>query len=142
MADPYDLDRFIAAQSTTFDQALRELAAGAKRSHWMWFVFPQCAGLGSSDMARRYGISSLDEARAFLRHPVLGHRLRLCTAAVNAVSGRTAHDIFGSPDDMKFRSSMTLFSRADPSIPEFGTALTTYFAGEEDARTLEILSQG
>ncbi|MCE4225108.1 DUF1810 domain-containing protein [Methylobacterium sp. C25] len=142
MADPYDLDRFIEAQTTTFDQALRELAAGRKRSHWMWFVFPQCSGLGASEMARRYAIGGLEEARAYLQHPVLGNRLRACTAAVNAVSGRTAHDIFGSPDDMKFRSSMTLFSRADPSLPEFGEALTAYFNGEEDPRTIEILSRG
>ncbi|GLS47002.1 DUF1810 domain-containing protein [Methylobacterium brachythecii] len=142
MADPYDLERFVEAQATSFDQALRELVAGRKRSHWMWFVFPQCSGLGSSDMARRYAISGLDEARAFLRHPILGTRLRTCTAAVNAVSGRTAHDIFGSPDDMKFRSSMTLFSRADPSVAEFGEALTAYFGGDEDMRTLESLSHG
>lgn len=121
-------------------QALAELTAGAKRSHWMWFIFPQFAGLGMSAMAQHYAISGLDEARAYLWHPVLGDRLRTCTAAVNAVTGRTAHQVFGSPDDMKFRSSMTLFGRADPADPTFKEAFTRYYGGVEDSRTLGLLS--
>lgn len=139
MDDPYDLNRFVAAQRGTYDQALGELTAGAKRSHWMWFVFPQIAGLGFSAMAQRYAIGTLDEARAYLRHPVLGERLRTCTAVVNGVTGRTANQVFGSPDDMKFRSSMTLFAQADPAAGAFTTALAIYFGGEEDPRTLEKL---
>jgi uncharacterized protein (DUF1810 family) len=137
MDDPFDLARFVEAQRGSYDQALQELTAGHKRSHWMWFIFPQFAGLGFSAMAQRYAISSLDEARAYLQHPVLGERLRTCTAAVNAVAGRSAHAIFGSPDDVKFRSSMTLFGRADPAEPAFRTALAGYFDGQEDPRTLE-----
>ena len=109
MPDPFDLMRFVDAQHGIYEQALQELKAGHKRSHWMWFIFPQLAGLGSSAMAERYAIGSLDEARAYLQHPVLGQRLQACTAAVNAVTGRTAHQVFGTPDDMKFRTSMTLF---------------------------------
>lgn len=109
---PFDLARFIEAQRGSYDQALAELTAGEKRSRWMWFIFPQLAGLGTSAMAQHYAISGLDEARAYLRHPVFGERLRTCTAAVNAITGRTAHQVFGSPGDMKFRSSMTLFGRA------------------------------
>ncbi len=119
MPDPFDLARFVDAQHGTYDQALQELTAGHKQSHWMWFIFPQLAGLGSSAMAERYAIGSLDEARAYLQHPLLGERLRICTAAVNAVRGRTAGQVFGSPDDMKFRSSMTLFALAGPAQPEF-----------------------
>lgn len=139
MNDPFDLARFVEAQRSSYDQALAELTAGDKRSHWMWFIFPQLAGLGSSAMAQHYAISGLDEARAYLRHPVLGERLRTCTAAVNAVSGRTAHQIFGSPDDMKFRSSMTLFGRADPATTAFRQALARFYGGAEDPRTLGLL---
>ena len=139
MAEPYDLDRFVAAQEGVYDRALAELRAGEKRSHWMWFIFPQIAGLGSSPMAQRYAIGTLDEARAYGAHPVLGARLRACTTAVNGVTGRTAHAIFGSPDDMKFRSSMTLFARAAPEEPGFDAALTRYFNGEPDPRTLAKL---
>lgn len=139
MDDPFDLERFVAAQRSSYDQALRELQAGDKRSHWMWFIFPQLAGLGSSAMAQRYAISGLDEAQAYLQHSVLGERLRVCTAAVNAVTGRTAHQVFGSPDDIKFRSSMTLFGRADPADGGFNHALARYFGGEEDPRTLALL---
>src|SRR6202046_3699066 len=114
MADPYDLQRFVDAQAPVIEQVRDELARGHKRSHWMWFVFPQIAGLGFSAMAQKYAIASLDEAQAYLRHPVLGPRLEGCTRLVLAVDGRSAHDIFGSPDDMKFRSSMTLFSQAAP----------------------------
>jgi uncharacterized protein (DUF1810 family) len=109
-ADPFDLNRFVIAQAPVFAAALDELKAGRKRSHWMWFIFPQLRGLGHSSMAEFYGISSLDEGRAYLAHPLLGPRLILCTETVLALQGRSLHAIFGSPDDMKFRSSMTLFS--------------------------------
>lgn len=136
---PFDLARFIEAQRGSYDQALAELTAGEKRSRWMWFIFPQLAGLGTSAMAQHYAISGLDEARAYLRHPVFGERLRTCTAAVNAITGRTAHQVFGSPGDMKFRSSMTLFGRADPAGPAFKEALGRYYGSAEDPRTLGLL---
>ena len=120
-------------------QVRAELKAGRKATHWMWFVFPQLAGLGFSERAQFYGIASLEEARAYLAHRVLGPRLLECTGLVNAVEGRTAHDIFGSPDDKKFRSSMTLFSLADPDEPAFGAALERYFQGGKDRRTLDLL---
>ncbi|MHB2210233.1 DUF1810 domain-containing protein [Methylobacterium sp. CM6257] len=141
MEDVYDLDRFVEAQAGVYPRVLAELQAGEKRSHWMWFIFPQIAGLGSSPMAQRYAIGSLDEARAYLGHPLLGERLRACTRAVNAVSGRSAHAIFGSPDDMKFRSSMTLFARAAPDEPLFAEALARYFGAQPDPRTLAKLGQ-
>jgi uncharacterized protein (DUF1810 family) len=140
MDDAYDLGRFVAAQEGVYPRALAELQAGEKRSHWMWFIFPQIAGLGSSPMAQRYAIGSVDEARAYLAHPLLGPRLRTCTAAVNAVTGRSAHAIFGSPDDVKFRSSMTLFAAAAPDEPGFTEALARYFAGSPDPLTLEKLA--
>ena len=139
MTDTHDLARFVAAQADVHARALAELRAGAKRSHWMWFVFPQIAGLGTSPMARRYAIASLDEARAYLAHDLLGPRLRACTETVNDLTGRSAHAVFGSPDDMKFRSSMTLFSRAAPDAAPFRTALATYFGGAEDPLTLDRL---
>jgi uncharacterized protein (DUF1810 family) len=142
MEDRFDLERFVQAQDPVLPQVLRELSAGDKRSHWMWFVFPQIAGLGHSAMARRYAIASLAEARAYLAHPLLGPRLLECAGLVNAVQGRTAHAIFGSPDDMKFHSSMTLFHRADPGEAAFATALRRYFGGGEDAATLERLAGG
>lgn len=135
------LDRFLVAQAPIFDTALAELRAGHKRSHWMWFVFPQLRGLGTSERAHRYGLAGLDEASAYLAHPVLGPRLRDCAAAVLAHPGRTARDIFGTPDDLKFRSSMTLFSRAAPG-PEgepFRRALADFFEGREDPRALSLL---
>jgi len=141
MADTYDLDRFVAAQAGVYPRALAELEAGEKRSHWMWFIFPQIAGLGSSPMAQRYAIGSLDEARAYLGHPVLGARLRTCTTAVNRVSGRSARAIFGSPDDVKFRSSMTLFSVAAPDEPLFAETLATYFGAEPDPLTVAKLGK-
>jgi len=137
--DPFDLERFVAAQAPTIDAVRDELRAGAKRSHWMWFVFPQIAGLGSSAMAQRYAIASLDEARAYLAHPVLGARLRECTELVLGVEGRDAHAIFGSPDDLKFRSSMTLFA-AVSSQPEFAAALGQFYGGKSDQRTLDLLA--
>ncbi|KST57928.1 calpastatin [Methylobacterium sp. GXS13] len=139
MAEPYNLERFVAAQEGVHERALAELRAGEKRSHWMWFIFPQIAGLGFSPMAQRYAIGSLDEARAYLAHPVLGDRLRACTAAVNGVTGRSAHVLFGSPDDVKFRSSMTLFTRAAPQEPLFAAAMVRYFDGEPDPLTLAKL---
>ncbi|MGU3420040.1 DUF1810 domain-containing protein [Methylobacterium sp. D54C] len=142
MSDTYDLGRFVAAQEGVYGRALAELQAGDKRSHWMWFIFPQIAGLGASPMAQRYAIGSLAEAQAYAAHPVLGGRLRACTAAVNAVAGRSAHAIFGSPDDLKFRSSMTLFARAVPEEPVFADALARYFDGVPDPRTLAKLGTG
>lgn len=139
MSDPFDLQRFVEAQKRNYADALAELTAGRKTSHWMWYVFPQIAGLGSSAMAQTYAIGSRAEAIAYLAHPVLGPRLRECVAAVNAVTGRSAHQIFGSPDDLKFRSSLTLFAEAAPDEPLFSQALAAYFAGEPDARTLEEL---
>ena len=139
MADPFELQRFVDAQDGTYDRALGELRRGRKASHWMWFVFPQFSGLGFSPMAQRYAIGSLAEARAYLAHPVLGARLREAAAAVNATEGRTAHEIFGAPDDLKFRSSMTLFREAAPDEAVFGEALSRYYGGEPDPRTLELL---
>jgi uncharacterized protein (DUF1810 family) len=136
--DPFDLSRFVTVQSSIYARALAELGSGRKRSHWMWFVFPQIAGLGHSTMAVRYAIASLSEAKAYLAHHVLGLRLRECTSAVLAVEGGDAHAIFGSPDDLKFRSSMTLFAQAE-GRGLFERALQKFFAGQPDARTLEIL---
>jgi uncharacterized protein (DUF1810 family) len=138
--DPFNLDRFVQAQAQVFDTALAELQAGRKRSHWMWFVFPQLRGLGHSSMAQSYGIASLAEARAFLNHPVLGARLRQCTQAVVALEGRSLHDIFGSPDDLKFRSCMTLFERLeDGGDAVFTQALERCCQGCRDERTLALL---
>jgi uncharacterized protein (DUF1810 family) len=139
MDDPHDLQRFVDAQAPVIDRVRDELAQGRKRSHWMWFIFPQIAGLGFSAMAQRYAISSLDEAEAYLRHPILGPRLEDCTRLVLAIGSRSAHDIFGSPDDMKFRSSVTLFSRAAPAGSIFEEALRRYFTGEPDEETLRWL---
>jgi len=140
--DPYDLARFLAAQDPVFTRACAELAAGHKQSHWMWFVFPQLRGLGSSPTAQHYAIGSLDEARAYLAHPTLGARLRRCTELVNRLEGRSAQQIFGHPDDLKFRSSMTLFARAAAGAAEpFEEALAKYFAGEEDPRSRELLTR-
>ena len=142
IADPvpdYDLDRFLDAQADIYPQALEELRAGAKRSHWMWFVFPQLDGLGTSATSRRYAIRSLEEAGAYLRHPVLGARLVECTEAVNALEGLSASRIFGTPDDRKFRSCMTLFELVSGSGSPFDSALAKYFSGERDPRTLELV---
>jgi uncharacterized protein (DUF1810 family) len=139
MDDPHDLQRFLDAQAGVFDRALTELRAGAKRSHWMWFIFPQVAGLGLSAMARRYAIASRQEAQAYLAHTVLGPRLAACTSAVLVVEGRSAHQIFGSPDDLKFRSSITLFAAvAQEGI--FAEALQKYFDGRPDEATLKALA--
>jgi uncharacterized protein (DUF1810 family) len=138
MTDPFDLQRFVDAQAPVYPRVLSELRQGRKQSHWMWFIFPQLAGLGHSPMAQRYAIASRDEAAAYLGHAVLGPRLRECTALVNAVEGRTVHDILGSPDDFKFCSSMTLFA-AVSSEPEFAAAIEKYYGGKPDRRTLELL---
>lgn len=141
MNDPYRLSRFVEAQEPVYETVLRELEHGRKESHWMWFIFPQIAGLGHSPTAQRFAVSSLDEARAYLAHPLLGSRLIQCTRTVNAVRGRTAHQIFGSPDDMKLRSSMTLFRKAASDPEPFTTAIDRYFDGEADQRTLDIVAQ-
>jgi uncharacterized protein (DUF1810 family) len=137
MDDPYNLQRFVDAQEPVMGEVCAELRRGRKATHWMWFVFPQVAGLGHSAMARAFAIASRAEAEAFLRHPVLGPRLRACTGLVVAVEGRSAHDIFGSPDDLKFRSCMTLFAALAPQEPIFAEALRRYFGGEGDPLTLE-----
>jgi uncharacterized protein (DUF1810 family) len=141
MDDPYGLQRFVAAQDEagTYDVALQELRAGRKRSHWMWFIFPQIAGLGQSPTSRRYAISSLDEARAYIEHPVLGPRLQECARALAERTGSSARDIFGGIDAMKLRSSMTLLHRADPDNPLFSEVLDRYFGGEPDAATDRLL---
>ncbi|WP_428339196.1 DUF1810 domain-containing protein [Mycobacterium sp.] len=138
-SDPFDLQRFVGAQARVYAGVVDELRAGRKRSHWIWFIFPQIAGLGSSVTAARYAISSLDEARAYLRHEVLGPRLRECTRLVNAVQNRSIGEIFGSPDDMKVRSSMTLFAHATLDNGEFVQLLARYYVGEEDPLTLQRL---
>lgn len=138
MATRFDLDRFVAAQDPVFAAVQDELRAGQKRTHWMWFVFPQIEGLGSSPTARRYAIVSLEEARALLAHPILGARLKECTELVLQVDGKTARQIFGQPDDMKFRSSMTLFARAGDD-PVYAEAIRKYFGGEFDPLTLARL---
>ena len=139
--DPYRLERFVTAQDSggTYQRALAELRAGRKASHWMWFIFPQVAGLGFSAMAQRFAISGLAEARAYLGHPVLGPRLRACTAAVAATEGSTADRILGPVDAMKLRSCMTLFTAAAPEEKVFGEVLARYFDGEPDEATLARL---
>jgi len=138
-ADAFDPQRFLDAQAPVIETVRGELARGRKQSHWMWFVFPQISGLGRSAMAQRYAIASLEEARAYAAHPVLGARLRELAGLVLAVDGRDAYEIFGTPDDLKFHSSMTLFARAAPDEPHFRRALEKYFAGREDAATVELL---
>jgi uncharacterized protein (DUF1810 family) len=140
MTDTFDLQRFLDAQSSVYPRVLDELRRGRKQSHWMWFIFPQLAGLGHSAMAQRFAIFSRDEAVAYLGHGVLGSRLRECTALVNAVEGRNILEILGSPDDLKFHSSMTLFN-AVSSDPEFAEAITRFYGGKPDQRTLDLLSR-
>lgn len=134
-----DLHRFVAAQDPVYDQVCAELAAGRKTSHWMWFVFPQLRGLGRSATARFFGLASSAEALAYWQHPVLGARLRHCAQLVLAAKGRTAHDIFGSPDDLKLRSCMTLFAAVAPEEPVFARVLRHFYGGELDPRTLALL---
>lgn len=143
-ADPFDLRRFVDAQGRAYDTALEELRSGRKRSHWIWFVFPQLQGLGRSPTAIRYSITSLDEARAYLDHPVLGPRLRECARVVAGIQGSTADDIFGWPDNLKVRSSMTLFARAAESAEaqaDFRVVLDRLYDGVEDEVTVELLAR-
>jgi len=140
-ADQFDLQRFVDAQDRVYDGVLGELRGGKKRSHWIWFVFPQLRGLGRSPTAERYGISSLDEARAYLAHDVLGPRLRECARLVASIDGRSADEIFGWPDNLKVASSMTLFARATDDDAEFRAVLDRFYNGEDDPATVELLSQ-
>lgn len=139
MNDPFNLQRFLAAQQLDYSRALGELQAGQKLSHWIWYVFPQLRGLGRSEMSRRYGIADLAEARAYVTHPVLGARLRECASALLAHRGRSARQIMGAPDDLKLRSSMTLFHAADPAQPLFSEVLVAFYDGEVDVATLQRL---
>jgi uncharacterized protein (DUF1810 family) len=140
-ADPFHLQRFVDAQSATMEDVLDELRNGRKRSHWMWFVFPQLAGLGSSTTAKYFGITSLAEARAYLEHPILGERLRTCCRLLLGIHDRDASEIFGSPDDLKLRSCLTLFHLAQPAEALFSECLRRYYAGQADQRTLALAQQ-
>ncbi len=139
MEDPFNLRRFVDAQASIFDQVCSELRQGRKRGHWMWFIFPQIKGLGHSRLATEFAISSQAEAEAYLNHPLLGPRLRECTRLVNLIDGRDIAQIFGYPDDLKFRSCMTLFATATEDNQVFNDAAQKYFAGEHDRATLERL---
>jgi len=139
-SDPYNLQRFVEAQSDVIDTVKRELRSGQKRSHWMWFVFPQMEGIGRSEMAQRFAISSRGAAQAYLHHPVLGGRLRECTALITNLEGRSAKAVFGSPDDRKFRSSMTLFEAVAEEADPFAAALKQYYDGDRDQTTLDLLA--
>jgi len=139
MNDPHHLNRFIGAQESNYRSALAEISAGSKVSHWMWYVFPQYDGLGFSSTSRYYAIKSPEEARAYLDHPILGSRLGECVNAVLAVTGRTAHEIFGSPDDKKLKSCMTLFAHISPMGSGFQQVLDKHFEGQRDPRTLELI---
>ena len=139
--DPFELNRFLRAQEEMYTPALAEIKSGQKRSHWMWYIFPQVAGLGSSAMSKRYAIKSEEEARQYLEHPVLGSRLVECVQALLAVERRSAAEIFGYPDDLKLRSSMTLFSQVAQSGSIFESVLEKYFCGMQDEQTLRILAE-
>jgi uncharacterized protein (DUF1810 family) len=142
MDDPYNLQRFVDAQQPVFSEVITELKRGSKRGHWMWFIFPQLKGLGRTPQSTFFGISSIQEATAYLQHPVLGPRLSECTRLLNALEGRSAEDIFGAIDALKFRSSMTLFANATPATSQihiFTDALDKYSAGECDPLTLDLL---
>ena len=140
LADTYPLQRFLDAQQRLYSQVCAELRSGQKRTHWMWFIFPQIKGLGTSTTAQKYAISGIDEAKAYLEHPLLGLRLRECTQLVNEVSGRSIEDIFGYPDHLKFHSSMSLFAHIKPDDKVFTAALRKYFKGEFDRNTIAQLS--
>ena len=142
MTDAHDLHRFLKAQEDSYDTALDELKAGRKRTHWIWFIFPQLAGLGRSPTAQFYGIASLDEAAAYLRHPILGGRLHECLKALQTVAETRADRVFGELDAMKFRSSLTLFAEADPADPIIEAALERWFGGQKDEKTLQLLDRG
>jgi uncharacterized protein (DUF1810 family) len=139
--DPYDLQRFVDAQHPVYDTVIDELIDGRKRSHWIWFVFPQLRGLGRSPTAAKYGISSTDEARAYLAHDLLGPRLRECSGLVSQIDGRSIEEIFGWPDYLKVRSSMTLFARSTDDNADFVAVLEKFYNGEEDPATVEVLGQ-
>jgi uncharacterized protein (DUF1810 family) len=141
MTDPYNLQRFLDAQEHVYEAVLDELRAGRKSSHWIWFIFPQITGLGHSGMAQKFAIASLDEAKAYLQHPILGPRLRECTQLVLNVEGRSAEEIFSYPDNLKFRSCLTLFMAATTDNKIFKDALLKYFDGEPDTLTLDLLAQ-
>ncbi len=134
----HSLDRFLTAQKPVYDQVLTELSDGRKRTHWMWFIFPQIAGLGTSETSRRFAIRNLDEARAYLAHPILGARLRQCAALLLQLRDRSAHELFGAPDDLKLHSSATLFAQVSPSGSVFRQLLDQFFGSEEDTRTLAL----
>ena len=134
-----EFDHFVAAQNPIYDQVLRELAAGRKETHWMWFIFPQLDGLGHSSMAQCFAIDGVEAARRYLKHEVLGPRLRECTQLTLNIRNRTAEQVFGHPDNLKFRSSMTLFALSTPGDIIFDAVIIKYFAGERDAKTLELL---
>ena len=136
---PFDLDRFVEAQKTHYDRALEEIRSGRKRTHWMWFIFPQFAGLGTSATAEFYAIRSRAEAEAYLQHPVLGARLDECFKALLAIDGRSASEIFGYPDDLKLRSSATLFASVSPPGSVFNQVIAKHFDGERDERTIRLL---
>jgi uncharacterized protein (DUF1810 family) len=140
-SDPYDLERFVQAQEGVYQQALREIRAGRKQSHWMWYVFPQFDGLGFSSTSRFYSIKSISEAEAYLAHSLLGPRLIECANAALAVNGRTALEIFGSPDDMKLKSSATLFASVSPAGSVFDRLLDNYYHGSRDEKTLRLLGK-
>lgn len=137
--DPHDLQRFVEAQASDISTVKQELRSGRKQTHWMWYVFPQIEGLGSSQLARKYAIKEREQADAYLSHPILGPRLRECTALVNGIEGRSATEIFGSPDDLKFRSSMTLFEAVAEEPTPFTAALKKYYDGDRDSKTLDWL---
>jgi uncharacterized protein (DUF1810 family) len=136
--DPFDLDRFVRAQASDYPRALEEIKSGRKRSHWMWYVFPQFAGLGRSPMSERYAIKSLAEARAYLEHPTLGSRLTEISEALLNLEGRSAHDVFGSPDDLKLRSSATLFAMISADGSVFHRLIDMYFKGSRDEKTIQL----
>jgi uncharacterized protein (DUF1810 family) len=138
-SDPHNLQRFLDAQHPIYGQVRDELQAGRKETHWMWFIFPQIKGLGNSATAQKYAIQSIEEAKGYLEHPLLGFRLQECTQLVNAVSGRSIEDVFGYPDHLKFHSSMTLFAQVNPGDKLFSGALAKYFDGRSDRKTLQIL---
>lgn len=138
--DPYDLERFVQAQTHDFEIALAEITSGRERSHWMWYIFPQFTGLGFSAMSQRYAIRSAAEAQAYLNHPILGSRLMQCCEALLAVAGRSAHEIFDSPDDMKLQSCATLFASVTLADSVFSHVLARYFSGQRDQKTLDLLS--
>ena len=135
---PDDLNRFVQAQAGVYERALAEIRRGEKRSHWIWYIFPQIDGLGFSSMSKRYAIKGLEEAKAYLEHPILGPRLLECAEAVMRVEGRSANEIFGSPDDLKLRSCATLFACVSPPGSVFERVLAKYYGGEQDAKTLRL----